>query len=109
VGKESLRNAFSRDAVAEEIAEMTVSRHLSSEDLIGVIAAATGVTVAESDDELESLTDDQVVEVWKHMKRWDEGQCSLCRNIIPAGDPRVFRAQDKIFCSEACALEAEEE
>jgi hypothetical protein len=60
-----------RDSYAEQIAERTVDRKMDQDDLIRMIHEATGITVAETDDLLESLTDDQVRAVWLHMKGGD--------------------------------------
>lgn len=61
-----------REWYAEDIALYSVDRKLDQDDLIRIIKAATGITVPETADLLEALTDDQVRAVWVHMKGGDD-------------------------------------
>ncbi len=61
---------MTRDEHSEEIACISVTHHMSEDDIIRVIAESTGVTVPETDDLLETLTDAQVEAVYAHMAAW---------------------------------------
>ena len=57
-----------RDTANEDIARYCVDRKLDVLDIIATIEAACGVLVPESDDLLETLTDEQLTKLWRRIE-----------------------------------------
>jgi hypothetical protein len=73
VDEKTKAKPFDRPAVSEAISVISLNHKLDEDDIIRVIQQTTGLTVPDTGDLLETLTDDQVVAVWQHMMAWDEG------------------------------------
>lgn len=58
-----------RDTAKDDIARYCEDHKLGLPEIIRTIEAACGVLVPESDDLLETLTDEQVAKVWTHVDK----------------------------------------